>query len=139
MTEQWHTYSEVAEALGIQVQSVRKRRQRFGWQSRTDNQTGKTEVLVDLEALIKRKPQTAEHKPPVALPPAQPDELVQAKVEIATLEERNRNLEEKVSDQQQRIEKLEASQAEMTDRLINILEKEATQPRTGFLGRLLGR
>ena len=56
MTEQWLTYSEVAEALGIQVQSVRKRRQRFGWQSRTDNQTGKTEVLVDLDVLKKRKP-----------------------------------------------------------------------------------
>ena len=139
MTEQWLTYSEVAEALGIQVQSVRKRRQRFGWQSRTDNQTGKTEVLVDLDALRKRKPEKPELKAPPALPPAQPDELVQAKVEIATLEERNRNLEERVSEQQGRIEKLEASQAEMTDRLINILEKEATQPRTGFLGRLLGR
>ena len=139
MAEQWHTYSEVAEALGIQVQSVRKRRQRFAWQSRTDNQTGKTEVLVDLDALRKRKPEKPELKAPPALPPAQPDELVQAKVEIATLEERNRNLEEKVSDQQKRIEKLEASQAEMTDRLINILEKEATQPRTGFFGKLLGR
>jgi len=132
MADKWLTYSEVAEALGIQVQSVRKRRQRFGWQSRTDNQTGKTEVLVDLDALRKRKPEKPELKAP-------PDELVQAKVEIATLEERNRNLEEKVSDQQQRIEKLEASQAEMTDRLINILEKEVTQPRTSFLSRLLGR
>ena len=139
MSEQWHTYAEVAEALGIQVQSVRKRRQRFGWQSRTDNLTGKTEVLVDLDALRKRKPEKPELKAPPALPPAQPDELVQAKVEIATLEERNRNLEEKVSDQQQRIEKLEASQAELTDRLVNILEKEATKPRTGFLGKLLGR
>ena len=136
MTEQWHTYSEVAEALGIQVQSVRKRRQRYGWQSRTDNQTGRTEVLVDLDVMRKRKP--SQSKPELETP-AQPDELVQAKVEIATLEERNRNLEERVSEQQGRIEKLEASQAEMTDRLINILEKEATQPRTGFLGRLLGR
>lgn len=136
MTEQWLTYSEVAEALGIQVQSVRKRRQRYGWQSRTDNQTGKTEVLVDLDVMRKRKPSQSKPEPET---PAQPDELVQAKVEIATLEERNRNLEERVSEQQGRIEKLEASQAEMTDRLINILEKEATQPRTGFLGRLLGR
>ena len=136
MTEQWHTYSEVAEALGIQVQSVRKRRQRYGWQSRTDNQTGRTEVLVDLDVMRKRKPSQSKPEPET---PAQPDELVQAKVEIATLEERNRNLEERVSEQQGRIEKLEASQAEMTDRLINILEKEATQPRTGFLGRLLGR
>ena len=136
MTEQWLTYSEVAEALGIQVQSVRKRRQRYGWQSRTDNQTGRTEVLVDLDVMRKRKP--SQSKPELETP-AQPDELVQAKVEIATLEERNRNLEERVSEQQGRIEKLEASQAEMTDRLINILEKEATQPRTGFLGRLLGR
>ena len=133
MTEQWLTYSEVAEALGIQVQSVRKRRQRYGWQSRTDNQTGRTEVLVDLDALRKRKP--SQPKPEAPPPAAQPDELVQAKVEIATLEERNRNLEERVSEQQGRIEKLEASQAEMTDRLINILEKEATQPRTGFFGR----
>lgn len=146
MTEQWYTYEALAEELGIQVQSVRKRRHKYGWQSRTNNQTGKTEVLVDLEVLIKRKPEAAEYKRPVALPPTQPDELVQAKVEIATLEERNRNLEEKVSDQQgrledqqQRIEKLEASQAEITDRLVTILEKEATQPRTGFLGRLLGR
>ena len=139
MADEWHTYAEVAEALGIQVQSVRKRRQRFGWQSRTDNLTGKTEVLVDLDALRKRKPEKPELKAPPALPPAQPDELVQAKVEIATLEERNRNLEERISEQQGRIEKLEASQAEMTDRLVTILEKEATQPRTGFLGRLLGR
>jgi len=136
MTEQWLTYSEVAEALSIQVQSVRKRRQRYGWQSRTDNQTGRTEVLVDLDAMRKRKPSQPKPEPET---PQQPDELVQAKVEIATLEERNRNLEERVSEQQGRIEKLEASQAEMTDRLINILEKEATQPRTGFLGRLLGR
>ena len=136
MAEQWLTYSEVAEALGIQVQSVRKRRQRYGWQSRTDNQTGKTEVLVDLDALRKRKPSQPK---PEAPPAEQPDELVQAKVEIATLEERNRNLEERVSEQQGRIEKLEASQAELTDRMVNILEKEATQPRTGFLGRLLGR
>lgn len=136
MTEKWLTYSEVAEALGIQVQSVRKRRQRYGWQSRTDNQTGRTEVLVDLDAMRKRKPSQPKPEPET---PAQPDELVQAKVEIATLEERNRNLEERVSEQQGRIEKLEASQAEMTDRLINILEKEATKPRTGFLGKLLGR
>ena len=136
MTEKWLTYSEVAEALGIQVQSVRKRRQRYGWQSRTDNQTGRTEVLVDLDAMRKRKPSQSKPEPET---PAQPDELVQAKVEIATLEERNRNLEERVSEQQGRIEKLEASQAEMTDRLINILEKEATKPRTGFLGKLLGR
>ncbi len=136
MTEKWLTYSEVAEALGIQVQSVRKRRQRYGWQSRTDNQTGRTEVLVDLDAMRKRKPSQPK---PESETPAQPDELVQAKVEIATLEERNRNLGERVSEQQGRIEKLEASQAEMTDRLINILEKEATQPRTGFLGKLLGR
>ena len=136
MTEQWLTYSEVAEALGIQVQSVRKRRQRYGWQSRTDNQTGRTEVLVDLDALRKRKPPQPK---PEAPPAEQPDELVQAKVEIATLEERNRNLEERVSEQQGRIEKLEASQAELTDRMVNILEKEATQPRTGFLGRLFGR
>ena len=135
MSEQWLTYSEVAEALGIQVQSVRKRRQRYGWQSRTDNQTGRTEVLVDLDAMRKRKPS----QPKPEAPAAQPDELVQAKVEIATLEERNRNLEERVSEQQGRIEKLEASQAELTDRLVNILEKEATQPRTGFFGRLLGR
>ena len=93
-------------------------------------------MLVDLDVMRKRKP--SQSKPELETP-AQPDELVQAKVEIATLEERNRNLEERVSEQQGRIEKLEASQAEMTDRLINILEKEATQPRTGFLGRLLGR
>ena len=93
-------------------------------------------MLVDLDVMRKRKPSQSK---PEAPPAAQPDELVQAKVEIATLEERNRNLEERVSEQQGRIEKLEASQAEMTDRLINILEKEATQPRTGFLGRLLGR
>lgn len=136
MADEWHTYAEVAEALGIQVQSVRKRRQRYGWQSRTDNQTGRTEVLVDLDAMRKRKPSQSKPEPET---PQQPDGLVQAKVEIATLEERNRNLEERVSEQQGRIEKLEASQAEMTDRLINILEKEATQPRTGFFGRLLGR
>ena len=81
MTEQWHTYSEVAEALGIQVQSVRKRRQRYGWQSRTDNQTGRTEVLVDLDAMRKRKPsqpkpeahqhsQTNWSKPRWRLPPS---------------------------------------------------------------------
>ena len=93
-------------------------------------------MLVDLDAMRKRKPSQSKPEPET---PQQPDELVQAKVEIATLEERNRNLEERVNEQQGRIEKLEASQAEMTDRLINILEKEATQPRTGFLGRLLGR
>ena len=93
-------------------------------------------MLVDLDAMRKRKPSQSKPEPET---PQQPDELVQAKVEIATLEERNRNLEEKVSDQQQRIEKLEASQAELTDRLVNILEKEATQPRTGFFGKLFGR
>ena len=32
MSEQWHSYQEVADALRVQLQAVYKRRKRGGWQ-----------------------------------------------------------------------------------------------------------
>ena len=34
MAEEWHSYQEVADALGVQLQAVYKRRKRGGWQQR---------------------------------------------------------------------------------------------------------
>lgn len=137
MTEQWHTYREVAQALGIQVQSVRKRRQRYGWQSRTNNQSGKTEVLVDLEILLDRKdPDEA----PVT--EAKSDELVELKLELATLTERNAQYETRIAEQVSRIEKLEADQGEKAEQirtLLRMLEEGGSQRSSGWLARLLGR
>jgi hypothetical protein len=137
MAEQWHTYREVAQALGIQVQSVRKRRQRYGWQSRTNNQSGKTEVLVDLEILLDRKdPDEA----PVT--EAKSDELVELKLELATLTERNAQYETRIAEQVSRIEKLEADQGEKAEQirtLLRMLEEGGSQRSSGWLARLLGR
>jgi len=55
MTEQWHSYQEVADALGVQLQAVYKRRKRGGWQQRVDNKTGEKQVLVDIDALLGRR------------------------------------------------------------------------------------
>lgn len=137
MAEQWHTYREVAQALGIQVQSVRKRRQRYGWQTRTNNQSGKTEVLVDLEILLDRKdPDEA----PVT--EAKSDELVELKLELATLTERNAQYETRIAEQVSRIEKLEADQGEKAEQirtLLRMLEEGGSQRSSGWLARLLGR
>lgn len=137
MTEQWHTYREVAQALGIQVQSVRKRRQRYGWQSRTNNQSGKTEVLVDLEILLDRKDSD---EAPVT--EAKSDELVELKLELATLTERNAQYETRIAEQVSRIEKLEADQGEKAEQirtLLRMLEEGGSQRSSGWLARLLGR
>lgn len=102
----WYSYEEVGKALNIQVQSVRKRRHRLGWQSRTNKKTGKTEVFVDLDQLIACKPSLDEEQ-------QEAEERVSGyilslEVELATLRERNIHLDEKVQEQKDYIVKLES-------------------------------
>lgn len=101
----WYTLEEVGKALKIQVQSVRKRKARENWQQRINQYTKRTEVYVDLDQLIARKPSLDEEQqaPEVQLP----DETLRLEVELATLRERNMHLDEKVQEQKDYIVKLE--------------------------------
>jgi len=51
MSAEWMTYKQVAEKLGIKPHSARMRAKRNQWQTRTRNDTGATEVLIDLDEL----------------------------------------------------------------------------------------
>lgn len=101
----WYTLEEVGKALKIQVQSVRKRKTREDWQQRTNKYTKRTEVYVDLDQLIARKPSLDEEQ---QAPEVQLSEgTLPLEVELATLRERNMHLEEKVQGQRDYIAKLE--------------------------------
>lgn len=101
----WYTLEEVGKALKIQVQSVRKRKTREDWQQRINQYTKRTEVYVDLDQLIARKPSLDEEQqaPEVQLS----GETLPLEVELATLRERNMHLDEKVQEQKDYIFKLE--------------------------------
>lgn len=101
----WYTLEEVGKALKIQVQSVRKRKIREDWQQRINKYTKRTEVYVDLDQLIARKPSLDEEQqaPEVQLS----GETLPLEVELATLRERNMHLNDKVQEQKDYIFKLE--------------------------------
>lgn len=101
----WYTLEEVAKALKIQKQSVRKRKQREDWQQRINQYTKRSEVYVDLDQLIARKPSLNEEEPALEAQPS--GDSLPLEVELATLRERNLHLSDKVQEQKDYISKLE--------------------------------
>jgi len=120
----WYTLEEVGRALKIQVQSVRKRKTREDWQQRINQYTKRTEVYVDLDQLIARKPSLDEEQqaPEVQLS----EETLPLEVELATLRERNMHLDEKVQEQKDYIVKLES----------HLDSLEVPNKPKGFFGRM---
>lgn len=120
----WYTLEEVGKALKIQVQSVRKRKTREDWQQRINQYTKRTEVYVDLDQLIARKPSLDEEQqaPEVQLS----GETLPLEVELATLRERNMHLDEKVQEQKDYIVKLES----------HLDSLEVSDKPKGFFGRM---
>ena len=133
MTEQWHSYQAVADALGVKVNSVRARRRRGNWQHRINNETGKAEVYVDLDVLVDRKgdvtPSTTTlHDGDVtpALVTPSNEELTVLKVQLATLTEKSSQLE-------QRIDELKVDQQEkreIIEGLLQVLQDDRQPPRS---------
>ena len=101
----WYTLEEVAKALKIQKQSVRKRKLREDWQQRINQYTKRTEVYVDLDQLIARKPSLDEEEPTSEVQSS--EDTLPLEVEVATLRERNIHLNDKVQEQKDYIFKLE--------------------------------
>lgn len=120
----WYTYKEVGKAINIQVQSVRKRKIREGWPTRTNKKTGRTEVFVDLDQLIARKPSLEEDQQ--GSEERVSDYILPLEVELATLRERNMHLDEKVQEQKDYIVKLES----------HLDSLEVPDKPKGFFGRM---
>ena len=88
MAEQWLTYQQIGEALGISSAAARHKvaRERFARRLRND---GRAEVLVDLEELRARQPVRARSAPDAAPaePPLDGRSIAVLQARIAELEE----------------------------------------------------
>jgi hypothetical protein len=74
MAEEWLTYADLGERLGISSEAARQKAIRYRWRRRTNNR-GKTEVLVDLEEVREHMERFPPRKPKEDLDPHQtPDE-----------------------------------------------------------------
>ena len=138
MAEQWMTYAEAAEALGVGVQAVQKRARRNNWSKRIDNESGKAKVLIDPEALGVRAGTTSSHVPPKEVPvPVQSEEDQQRLRELelgnATLTAKLEATEGMVTELRRRIEELREDQKESREviaGLLRVLEEEREPPRS---------
>ena len=144
MGEQWHTYQTVADALGVKVNSVRARRRRGNWQHRINNETGKAEVYVDLDALVERKEDVAPSTTTIrqeVVTPSQPsrqseedqERLRELELMNATLTAKLEATEGMVKELRERIEELRSDHKE--DReviagLLKVLEEDRQPPRS---------
>jgi len=151
MTEQWHSYQAVADALGVKVNSVRARRRRGNWQHRINNETGKAEVYVDLDVLVDRKGdvtpstttlQDGDVTPARVAPSSEEDQQRLRELELgnATLTAKLEATEGMVTELKGRIEELRQDHRE--DReviagLLRVLEEEREPPRS-FWSLLFG-
>ena len=136
MTEQWHSYQAVADALGVKVNSVRARRRRGNWQHRINNETSKAEVYVDLDVLVDRKGdvtpstttlRTNDVTPAPVIPSSEEDQQRLRELELmnATLTAKLEATEATVGGLKERIEELRADHREDREviaRLLRVLE-----------------
>jgi len=153
MTEQWHSYQAVADALGVKVNSVRARRRRGNWQHRINNETSKAEVYVDLDVLVDRKgdvtPSTTTLHDGVVTsarvaPSSEEDQQRLRELELmnATLTAKLEATEGMVSELRGRIEELREDHRE--DReviagLLRVLEEERPPPQSWWSSLFGGR
>ena len=153
MTEQWHSYQAVADALGVKVNSVRARRRRGNWQHRINNETGKAEVYVDLDVLVDRKgdvtPATTtlhdgDVTPVPVIPSNEEDQQRLRELELgnATLTAKLEATEGMVTELRGRIEELREDQKESREviaGLLSLLEEEREPPRSWWSSIFGGR
>ena len=137
MAEQWMTYAEVAEAMGVKVQAVQKRAKRNNWPKRIDNETGKAKIQIDLDALDIRGRTPSVHTPPQVHPetPIDQKRLTELEVKLEAAEVR-------ISDLQERIGELKVDQQEkreIIEGLLEVLQDQSPPPSKGLFGWLLGR
>ena len=144
MAEQWHSYQAVAAALGVKVNSVRARRRRGNWQHRINNETGKAEVYVDLDALVDRKGDVApatttlrdgDVTPAPVTPSNEEDQQRLRELELgnATLTAKLEATEGMVTELKGRIEQLREDQKESREviaGLLRVLEEDRQPPRS---------
>ena len=145
MAEQWMTYAEAAEALGVGVQAVQKRARRNNWSKRIDNETGKAKVLIDPEALGVRAGTTSSHVPPKDSPvPVQSEEDQQRLRELelgnATLTAKLEATEGMVTELRGRIDELREDQKESREVIAGLLRllEEERQPSRSWWSSLFG-
>lgn len=136
MQEQWLTYHEAAEALGIKVDSVKRRARARRWPRRTGN-NGVVQVGIPTDALAEGRSERPSDDPsailPAVPPPSAVADLQKYIVEAAEQRARADALADQVAD-------LRADR----DRLLSIIEKQAsrtvdTRPVVGFWDRIFGR
>ena len=153
MTEDWHSYQAVAEALGVKVNSVRARRRRGNWQHRINNETGKAEVYVDLDVLVDRKgdvtPATTTlhggDVTPIPVTPSNEEDqqrLRELELGNATLTAKLEATEGMVTELRGRIEELREDQKESREviaGLLRVLEEEREPPRSWWYSIFGGR
>jgi len=151
MTEQWHSYQAVADALGVKINSVRARRRRGNWHHRINNETGKAEVYVDLDVLVDRKGDvtpatTTLHDGDVTPTPVTPSNeeeqqrLRELELMNATLTAKLEATEGMVSELKERIEEQRQDRKESREviaGLLKVLEEEREPPRS-FWSSLFG-
>jgi len=152
MTEQWHSYQAVADALGVKVNSVRARRRRGNWQHRINNETSKAEVYVDLDVLVDRKgdvtPSTTTLHDGVVTsarvaPSSEEDQQRLRELELmnATLTAKLEATEGMVSELRGRIEELREDHRESREviaGLLKVLVDEERQPPRSWWSSLFG-
>jgi hypothetical protein len=121
--ENWLTYDEAAERLGIKPDSVRRRAAARKWPRRRGND-GRARVRIPDDALPPDVPPDVRGDVTPALTPDASAELNAARVELATLRAELAGVRDRLTD----------TQADR-DRLTALLET-ALQPRPGLLERL---
>lgn len=128
MSEEWLTYAEAAEHLGIKVESVKKRAQRRLWRRRTGND-GRTRVLLPTDSPAPIPADIPTTLPPDSPPVSVPDDT---RERLAAAETEVRLLRERVAD-------LTADRDAMRDALARAASQAQTVGRVGgFWARLFG-
>lgn len=133
----WMTYANAAEALGIKLDSVKRRARARKWPRRTMNDAA-VQVLVPADALAEGR----SDNPANSIPPTPPPDDGRIAVAEARAEAAERRADETAQDRDRWRDMAEALRADLAAERARS-ESQVTVPiparRPGFLSRLLGR
>lgn len=122
MAEEWFTYNDLAERLGISPEAARQKAIRARWPRRTAND-GRTQVRVELaDVLATTRPKLsqsttpADARPPVDVPPPEPPSDGETAVVLAELRERLAGMVERVAELRAQAERERAEHQVAVDR-----------------------
>lgn len=124
MAENWLTYRDLSEKLGIKVHSARMRAKRNGWPTRVRND-GVAETLVNLDDLPPKqlKPSKAKKEKAPAIEPS--DQIKALESHVQDLQGQVANKDQQIADSSKTIERLQdqisditQERKELTDRLL---------------------